>query len=51
MCELREQAYQQKSYTPVGSVEALAPGTYYLVEVDEMFRRTYAVKEDSSKSS
>lgn len=51
MCELREKAYQQKSYTPVGSVDALAPGTYYLVEVDEMFRRTYAVKEDSGKSS
>lgn len=50
MCELREQAYQQKNYTPVGSVEVLASGTYYLVEVDEVFRRTYAVK-DSSKSS
>ncbi|OOQ87833.1 Hydroxymethylglutaryl-CoA synthase [Penicillium brasilianum] len=45
MCKLREQAYQQKSYTPAGSIDALAPGTYYLVEVDEMFRRTYAVKD------
>ncbi|KAF4766653.1 hypothetical protein HAV15_010458 [Penicillium sp. str.  len=41
MCDLREKAYQQKNYTPVGSVDTLAPGTYYLVHVDEMFRRSY----------
>jgi hydroxymethylglutaryl-CoA synthase len=45
MCRVREKAYQQKNYTPIGSVDALAPGTYYLVHVDEGFRRTYAVKE------
>ncbi|KAJ5210979.1 Hydroxymethylglutaryl-CoA synthase [Penicillium cf. griseofulvum] len=45
MCQLREKAYQQRDYTPVGDVDALAPGTYYLVHVDEMYRRTYAVKE------
>ncbi|OQD91505.1 hypothetical protein PENSOL_c052G09949 [Penicillium solitum] len=41
ICNLREKAYQQKNYTPVGSVDSLAPGTYYLVHVDEMFRRSY----------
>ncbi|KAJ6127914.1 hypothetical protein N7471_009131 [Penicillium samsonianum] len=41
MCKLREKAYQQKSYTPVGSVDSLAPGTYYLVHVDDVFRRSY----------
>ncbi|KAJ9481804.1 hypothetical protein VN97_g11655 [Penicillium thymicola] len=41
MCNLREKAYQQKSYTPVGSVGSLAPSTYYLVHVDEKFRRSY----------
>ncbi|KAJ5578661.1 Hydroxymethylglutaryl-CoA synthase [Penicillium hispanicum] len=45
MCRLRESAYQKSNYTPVGSVDALAPGTYYLEHVDEMFRRTYRIKE------
>ncbi|CAI7569512.1 unnamed protein product [Penicillium viridicatum] len=38
---LREKSYQQKSYTPVGSIDSLAPSTYYLVHVDELFRRSY----------
>ena len=41
---MRENAYQRKDYIPEGSVEVLAEGTYYLVEVDSMFRRKYAVK-------
>ncbi|KAJ5676628.1 Hydroxymethylglutaryl-CoA synthase [Penicillium maclennaniae] len=45
MCRVREKAYQQKNYTPTGSIEALASGTYYLSFVDEKFRRTYAVRE------
>ncbi|KAJ5625129.1 Hydroxymethylglutaryl-CoA synthase [Penicillium lagena] len=44
MCQLRETAYQQKDYTPVGDTDTLVPGTYYLVQVDEWFRRKYAVK-------
>ncbi|KAE8376922.1 hydroxymethylglutaryl-coenzyme A synthase C terminal-domain-containing protein [Aspergillus bertholletiae] len=44
MCQLREKAYQQKDFTPKGSVDSLAPGTYYLVHVDEMFRRKYEMK-------
>ncbi|KAJ5758817.1 hypothetical protein N7520_005973 [Penicillium odoratum] len=44
VCNMREKAYQQKNYTPVGSVDSLAPNTYYLVHVDELFRRTYEKK-------
>ncbi|EKD16029.1 hydroxymethylglutaryl-CoA synthase [Drepanopeziza brunnea f. sp. 'multigermtubi' MB_m1] len=44
MCELRKKAHLQKSYTPTGSADTIAPSTYYLVNVDEMFRRKYAVK-------
>ncbi|KAJ5994079.1 hypothetical protein N7451_009803 [Penicillium sp. IBT 35674x] len=47
MCKIREKAYQQKSYTPIGSVDSLAPGTYYLTHVDEMFRRSYEKKPDA----
>lgn len=42
---LREQAHLQKSFSPKGSIDLLQPGTYYLTEVDEKFRRSYAVKE------
>ncbi|QMW48456.1 hypothetical protein G4B11_011974 [Aspergillus flavus] len=44
MCQLREKAYQQKNYTPKGNVDTLAPGTYYLVHVDDIFRRKYELK-------
>jgi hydroxymethylglutaryl-CoA synthase len=44
MCELREEAHLKKNYSPKGQVDVLTPGTYYLTEVDDMFRRKYAVK-------
>ncbi|KAF1987093.1 hydroxymethylglutaryl-CoA synthase [Aulographum hederae CBS 113979] len=44
MCNLREKAHLQKSYTPAGSSETIIPGTYYLVSIDDMFRRKYEVK-------
>ncbi|KKK18086.1 hypothetical protein P175DRAFT_0535551 [Aspergillus ochraceoroseus IBT 24754] len=43
-CALRLKAYGSKSYTPVGDVTSLAPGTYYLESIDEVYRRTYAIK-------
>ena len=43
-CELRKKAHLQKSYTPTGDVETIASKTYYLSEVDEMFRRKYEIK-------
>ncbi|RLV91546.1 Hydroxymethylglutaryl-CoA synthase [Spathaspora sp. JA1] len=42
--ELREAAHLQKSFVPTGSIENLAQGTYYLQEIDEKFRRKYAIK-------
>jgi hydroxymethylglutaryl-CoA synthase len=42
--QLREKTHNMKSYTPTGSLELdnMFPGTYYLVEVDDKFRRSYA---------
>ncbi|KIW97992.1 hydroxymethylglutaryl-CoA synthase [Cladophialophora bantiana CBS 173.52] len=44
MCMLREKAHLKKDFKPLGNVEHLVPGTYYLTEVDDMFRRKYEVK-------
>lgn len=44
MCALRKQAHLQKNFKPTGSIETLQPGTYYLAEVDDMFRRHYEIK-------
>ncbi|KAL1993643.1 hypothetical protein VTN49DRAFT_2312 [Thermomyces lanuginosus] len=44
MCLLREHAHLKKNFTPKGNVETIAPGTYYLTEVDDMFRRKYEIK-------
>ncbi|EGW33807.1 uncharacterized protein SPAPADRAFT_59164 [Spathaspora passalidarum NRRL Y-27907] len=41
---LREAAHLQKSFVPTGSIENLSQGTYYLEEIDDKFRRKYAVK-------
>ncbi|KZF19762.1 hydroxymethylglutaryl-CoA synthase [Xylona heveae TC161] len=44
MCSLREKAHLQKNYVPQGSTEHIVKNTYYLTEVDDMFRRKYAIK-------
>ncbi|KAK4493815.1 hypothetical protein PRZ48_015000 [Zasmidium cellare] len=44
MCNLREKAHLKKEYKPQGSVDTIYPGTYYLTNVDDMFRRSYEVK-------
>lgn len=44
MCLLREKAHLKKDFQPVGSVEDMLPGTYYLTNVDDMFRRSYEIK-------
>lgn len=43
--ELREKAHLQKSFKPQGSIDNLSQGTYYLTEIDDKFRRAYAIKE------
>ncbi|KAF2791320.1 hydroxymethylglutaryl-CoA synthase [Melanomma pulvis-pyrius CBS 109.77] len=45
MCNLRAKAHLQKDYTPLGSAETIFPGTYYLTNVDDMFRRKYEIKQ------
>ncbi|KAF2032325.1 hydroxymethylglutaryl-CoA synthase [Setomelanomma holmii] len=45
MCNLREKAHLQKNYTPTGKTDGLFPGTYYLTNIDDMFRRTYEIKQ------
>ena len=44
MCNMRERAHLQKNYTPKGNPETISKGTYYLVEVDDMFQRKYEIK-------
>ncbi|GCB17442.1 hydroxymethylglutaryl-CoA synthase [Aspergillus awamori] len=43
-CALRLKAYGSSDYTPSGDIASLAPGTYYLKKIDEVYRRTYAIK-------
>ncbi|KAI9681952.1 MAG: 3-hydroxy-3-methylglutaryl coenzyme A synthase [Caeruleum heppii] len=45
MCVLREKAHLQKSYKPQGSADTVVKGTYYLTEIDDMFRRKYEIKQ------
>ncbi|CAK3815417.1 Hydroxymethylglutaryl- synthase [Lecanosticta acicola] len=45
MCALRERAHLKSNYKPEGSIETIRPGTYYLSNVDDMFRRSYEVKQ------
>jgi len=44
MCDLRKKAHLQKNYKPEGSTSTIAPGTYYLENIDDMFKRFYSVK-------
>ncbi|RFU35400.1 hypothetical protein B7463_g992, partial [Scytalidium lignicola] len=44
MCELRKKAHLQKGYKPAGSTDDIVKGTYYLAEIDDMFRRKYEIK-------
>lgn len=43
--ELREKAHLKKDFKPSGSIDHLEPGTYYLVSIDDKFRREYAIKK------
>jgi hydroxymethylglutaryl-CoA synthase len=44
MCLLREKAHLKKNLVPAGSTDTMVPGTYYLTEVDDMYRRKYTIK-------
>lgn len=43
--ELREKAHLQKSFQPSGSVDDIAAGAYYLVDINDKFQRKYEVKK------
>jgi len=43
--ELREKAHLQKSFKPSGSVDDIASGAYYLVDINDKFQRAYEVKK------
>jgi hydroxymethylglutaryl-CoA synthase len=42
--QLREENHNAVKYTPQGSLDDVWSGAYYLTGVDELYRRTYAVK-------
>ncbi|KAG7796842.1 hypothetical protein KL944_004943 [Ogataea haglerorum] len=42
---LREKIHLQKSFKPSGDIEYIPKGSFYLVEIDEKFRRIYEVKK------
>jgi len=44
MCLLREKAHLKKSFSPTGNTDTIVPGSYYLTEVDDMYRRKYDIK-------
>ncbi|KJE90152.1 hydroxymethylglutaryl-CoA synthase 1, variant [Capsaspora owczarzaki ATCC 30864] len=44
LMHLREETHNLTKYAPVGNVDHLFPGTWYLDFVDEKFRRTYKQK-------
>ena len=45
MCDLRKKAHLQKDYKPTGDVAGIVDGVYYLENIDDMFKRSYAVKQ------
>lgn len=49
--KLMERRYGAKDFVTSKDSSLLSPGTYYLTEVDSMFRRFYAKKENPSNAA
>lgn len=47
---LMETRYGAKDYIPVSSQTTLRPGTYYVTQVDKLYRRSYARFSGATKS-
>jgi hydroxymethylglutaryl-CoA synthase len=47
---LGETRYGAKDFVPASTNEILRPGTYYLMKVDDLYRRSYARKPSSIDS-
>ena len=43
-CDMRHNAHLQKNFQPKGDVSTIASGTYYLENVDGMYKRFYSIK-------
>jgi hydroxymethylglutaryl-CoA synthase len=41
---MREHAHLKNNFKPKGEIDTITAGTYYLTDVDDMFRRKYEVK-------
>ena len=46
--KLREKNHNAGNYTPEGAIENLWPGSYYLENIDEKYRRKYGIVPESS---
>ena len=46
----RELKYGKNNYSPTGPVEELTPGTYYLEQIDEKWRRVYKRRDPIPKA-
>lgn len=42
---LREKAFMQKDYIPLGDIENIQKGAYYLEYVDDKWRRFYRIRQ------
>lgn len=47
---LMETRYGAKDYIPVSSQKTLRPGTYFVTQVDKLYRRSYARFSGATKS-
>uniref|UniRef100_A0A0D6R9M3 Hydroxymethylglutaryl-CoA synthase n=1 Tax=Araucaria cunninghamii TaxID=56994 RepID=A0A0D6R9M3_ARACU len=43
-CNLRHEAHLKKDFSPKGSLDGILPGTYYLENIDDQFRRHYGIQ-------
>lgn len=48
--DLMETRYGAKDYIPVSSQKTLRPGTYFVTQVDNLYRRSYARFSGATKS-
>lgn len=44
MCNLRQKAHLKKNFSPAGNPDTILSNTYYLTNVDDMYRRHYEIK-------
>lgn len=42
---MRSEAYGSKGYKPMGPIDSLASGTFYVESVDDVYRRVYVQRQ------